>query len=213
MLTKSLRLCKIEIVKGYTFNTKYKLIPLNAEEKNNMKKSILAVAGVAAFAGVAMPFGFASAAEGDIVITYNLTVNVDPSCSFERGAGEGTYSLTLGPNSDPTAFEGETNFTIKCNNAKGYKVTAAFNGLEGNQVSPAVKENIPYTTSALTKGTAGWSAFKDSSSTAVSAGEIHTGSATTTGDTFKMTYKAATAANQAAGVYTGTAVYTFAQNS
>ena len=179
-----------------------------------MKKSIkIATLGVAALGFAAMPVLGASAAEGDITITDNLTVSVNPSCSFERGSGEGTYSLELSPNSDPTAFTGETNFTIKCNNAKGYKVTAAFNGLEGNQVSPAVKETIPYTTEALAKGTAGWSAFYNSGTTAVPAGQIHVGSVTTTGDTFKMTYKAATAANQAAGVYTGTAVYTFAQNA
>ena len=86
-----------------------------------MKKSILAVAGVAAFAGVAMPVAGAFAADTQD-FTDIITVTVDSACAIARGASEtGSYDFGSVANGVTDTVNGST-FKVTCNDKGGYYV-------------------------------------------------------------------------------------------
>ncbi len=172
-----------------------------------MKKVIIAGAASAALA--AMPIMGAFAATS-VVDTINVTVS--DSCTFNRTAGEGTYSTTLLPNATSENF-GSSTFTAACNfgeEGKKVEVTAAFGALTSGANS------IPYGSAAVEAGTAGWTASKGTLSAdavfiANNAKLIDVANATEN-QVATVWYSVATAANQAAGTYKGYATYTLAEN-
>ncbi len=113
-----------------------------------MKKSILAVAGVAAFAGVAMPVAGAFAADTDFTDT--ITVTVDSACAIARGASEaGSYDFGSVANGVTKTVNGST-FKVTCNDKGGYYVY-----LEGDGTGTTKTDMIGKNTSTtIATGTA-----------------------------------------------------------
>ncbi len=178
-----------------------------------MKKAVIAGAASAVLAAMPIVGAFAATSVYD---TINVTVTDE--CTFNRTAGEGTYSTTMLSGALNENF-GSSTFTATCNfedptqpGATGadIQVTASFVSLMSGS------NEIPYSASALTAGTAGWNAAKgDRMADAVvmtnndnlidATGVFANQSAT-------VWYSVATANNQAAGTYTGYATYTLAEN-
>ena len=114
-----------------------------------MKKSILAVAGVAAFAGVAMPVAGAFAADTQ-GFTDVITVTVDSACAIARGTGEaGSYDFGSVANGVTDTVDGST-FKVTCNDKGGYYVY-----LEGDGTGTTKTDMIGKNTSTtIATGTA-----------------------------------------------------------
>ena len=154
-----------------------------------MKKSILAVAGLAALAGVVVPFAGASAASTGGPFTDTIDVTINNSCTFARGTafskgadgkittatGEGHVAGDssigswatdlLSANIDAGSLHsnyGSSNFVVACNNEDGWTVTAAATALTGKTTTT---ENIPLGTPAV--DTAAWNYTSSTSDTAV----------------------------------------------
>lgn len=180
-----------------------------------MKKTIIAGAGVAAFAMAALPFTgvFASQAEDPAEVIDTLTVNVNGTCTFSRTNGTGEYTETMAANAFNGTF-GSSTFTSGCNNGTGYTVTADFKDLEHETHDGTAIEYSGETPSA---GSGTWTAYK---STATAGNITNHGTAFETnsadpagGSSFTVVYKVATHAVQAQGSYSGTATYTLAQKA
>lgn len=137
---------------------------------------------------------------------------------------DGTWSTdTLSAtrsNSTVTTALGGSQYNVVCNNVAGYKVTVAVSKLSYT-VSGTEKANIPANTnysasasgwSPLTGCTVGSSSpytFSCSSATKVANGAtVSTASSATAGTSFIMGYGVGISSTQAAGTYSGTAVYT-----
>jgi len=184
-----------------------------------MKKSILAVAGLAAVAGVAAaPVAgvFATAS-----VTDTLSVTISSACTlgygtsahtngttgtWGTGASINTLSRTL-TNSDADTAIGTTNMTVSCNDNGGYEVTLDASALTGGTTS----KTIPYITTAAApaSGTSSWGVSTGSTPTWIlDEGVVTSKTGAVSGDTFSVTYGAATSATQEADTYTGTAAYT-----
>ena len=171
-----------------------------------MKKTF--IAGSATIILAATPvFGVFATNPSDVVDT--LTITVAEVCELTRTSGGGSYTATM------TASDYEEQFgtsTIKalCNSGSGYDVTGVFNALSGS-----VSGSIPYQASAPVAGTNGYTAVKGAYSstdylTSGTTGNLIStnGPDTASGTSAQVSYKVATAANIAAGTYTGSAVYT-----
>ena len=215
---------------GGVFNTKYKLILLKAEEKNNMKKSIIAGAGVEALGFAALPFAGVFAATSSS-FTDTLTVGVAGGCTLENSnqSAAGDYSVsdrsftnniaagTVGYlNADTTGAASTTSgtVTISCNTqdeSKTWKVSLDVTDLAAGSNS--------ITGGAQTSGaTSGWAIKSNATGTTTANpfGSAYTAAADTetflsaTANntvTFNPSYQVYVGPNQAPGTYTGTAVY------
>lgn len=178
-----------------------------------MKKAIIAGAASAVLAAMPIVGAFAASSVYD-----TITVTVTDQCTFNRTAGEGNYGVTMLANAINEGF-GSSTFTAACNfadqaqpGAEGsdIQVTATFTSL----VSGA--NEIAYSDSALTAGTAGWNASKGgrlvdatimaNNSDLINVSDVFASQSAT------VWYSVATASDQAAGAYTGTATYTLAEN-
>lgn len=206
-----------------------------------MKKSILAVAGLAAVAGVVAPMGAAFADDFRGPLTDTIDVSITDSCVFARGAtphvnGDGTTARgTWG--SDATADllsgtlaageydadYGSSNFNVICNHKAGWKVTAAATALTGKTTTT---ENIPLSTPAAdTKGWNYTSSSSDSDATTAFVAEYfkaHTAASNevvaqstvttpTAGRNFTVKYAVAVDHQLSAQTYEGTIAYTLAE--
>ena len=172
-----------------------------------MKKAIIAGAASAVLAAMPVIGAFAATS---VVDTINVTVSDE--CTFNRTAGEGTYSTTLLSNAVSENF-GSSTFTASCNfgvDGKDIAVTAAFGSLTSGANS------IPYGTAAVAAGTAGWTASLGTLSADATLiennGNIINATDATEDQVATVWYSVATAANQAAGTYKGYATYTLAEN-
>ncbi len=209
MLTKLLCLCKIKSIKGCIPNKNKKInFAFQRRRNKNMKKSVLVVAGVAAFAGLAMPLATFAATDP---IKDDIQVTVDPSCSFERTSA-GTFTDTVALNNTTTFGTNSSTYKVICNDPDGYQVTSAFVGL----TAEGTTDTIAYDSSSeVAAGTGTWVAIKaGTTATKLAQGAKLLESSTVTtaaGETATVSYKASTKDNQATGVYKGSATYTFAQ--
>lgn len=195
-----------------------------------MKKTLIA-AGASAVALAAMPIVGAFAT--DITkVTDTLTVTINPICTFNAQQGVDSqnaafatngYSKTMTANEYEDEF-GVTTLTVTCNNAKGYTVSSTMNNLVGPAKATSGNETITYSTDDL--NAAGSGAYSAGFSKVINGAAAVTGQVpqsgtlmTSTvmtpagGDTATITYKVSTTNNQAAGTYTGTAVYTLTANN
>lgn len=194
-----------------------------------MKKALIAGAASVALAAMPVVGVFAT----DITkVTDTLTVTIDPICSFNAQQGVDSqnaayatngYSATMTANDFDDSF-GETTLTVTCNNAKGYTVSSTMNNLVGPAKASSGNETITYSTDDLTA--AGEGKYSAGYSKTINGGQATTGQVPATGtlmtssvmtpaggDTAVITYKVSTTNNQAAGSYTGTAVYTLTANN
>ena len=183
-----------------------------------MKKALIAGAASAVLAAMPVVGVFAD----DITtMTDTLTVTIEASCTFD--AASHTYSDTLTANQYVESF-GKTTMNVACNNAKGYTVTSAMNDLVGPANAASGNEKIEYSATAVSAAGAGkYSAAATNTingatgaAAQVSAsGTLMTSSVMTPagGDQSVIVYSVSTTNNQAAGTYTGTAVYTLATNN
>jgi hypothetical protein len=173
-----------------------------------MKKSILAVAGVAAFAGVAMPVAGAFA-DG---ISDSISVTVGSNCSFTRSNSTGTYNVTMNVD-DLKENVGSSTYKVVCNNPSGYTVSATFEGLAGKNLTE--NDTIDYSAETPSAGSQTWTATVGNSNIAALTGFLMSSSEATTaeGKTATVTYKVSTGEAQKQGTYTGTATYTFAEKT
>lgn len=198
-----------------------------------MKKTLIATAGVAAFAAAVVPAAvFADSTGGPFTDTIDVTI--DNACTFSRGAtphadGDGTpangawgtdtsadkLSGNLAAGGIDSNF-GSSNFNVVCNNHNGWKVTAAAIALTGLTTT---SENIPLGTPAA--DTAAWNYTSSSTDSAITgtgtfstASQIVAQSAVTTptaGRNFSVSYAVSVDHELSAQTYEGKIVYTFAQ--
>ena len=179
-----------------------------------MKKTLIAGAGVAAFAMAALPFTgvFATQAEDPAEITDTLTVNVNGTCTFTRSNGTGAYTQTMAANALNSSF-GTSTFTSGCNNGTGYAVTADFTDLEHETGDGTA---IEYDDQTPVAGSGSWVAYSSTDSTNIgnNGTAFETNAADPAGgSSFTVVYKVATHPVQAQGSYEGTATYTLAQKA
>ncbi|MBQ3280294.1 hypothetical protein IJG92_01395 [Candidatus Saccharibacteria bacterium] len=201
-----------------------------------MKKSIIA-AGAASVALAAMPIVGAMAAD----FTDTIRVTIAPACTLTRNSttphvdgdvvassatARGTWGTaaagtadTLSGSMAPGEIDndyGASNFNVVCNNAGGWKVTAAANPLTGLTTNT---ESIPV--GAIASDTAAWqytSSSNDSNitntGTFTTASNIVAQSAVTTptaGRDFKVQYGVSVDHLLSAQTYEGTIEYTLTQ--
>lgn len=173
-----------------------------------MKKAL--IAGVASVALAAMPIvGVVATDDGDKVDT--ITVSFAEFCTFN--ATSHTYNATMAANG-LNENVGTTSMTVTCNKNNGYYVGASFEDLSGNGST-----KVEYDNATPTAGSGTWTAYRSAGSvngTAVAAANLVNGGrvienqhqAPAAGDTATIVYKVGLLNNQAAGTYTGHAVYT-----
>ena len=192
-----------------------------------MKKSIIA-AGAASVALAAMPIVGAFAVGNNGTLTDVININIADTCAFTRQTTahpSGTWTTdtadttkdiltaqTLTLNTE--ASLGGSAFTVVCNDPDGYQVTATKPSLDKPASGTDSAASMTYNDS--TTGIAGTWRFESNGAGATlgngSGGNIALTEATTTaGSNFTVTYYAYPGASQAAGTYSGTVVYTFAQ--
>ena len=187
-----------------------------------MKKTLIAGASVAALAMAAVPFAGVFA-DDDTSSTDTIQVTVSPSCTFNQGGDNATYSAT-GTNASGVVQPKNSNtnvhtFTVFCNNNAGYKVSATATALNQN---PAISANFAYMASltGLTT-TGGWHAEIGTEDTGLTAAQLPNGGAATDiitkaaasdadGEDFTATYTAYIGTATPAGTYSGTIGYTLA---
>ncbi len=195
-----------------------------------MKKSILAVAGLAAVAGVAGPVAGVFAAD-NTAQTDTIAVTVDPVCTFKATTGIahtagsdsiGTWSgdtlsgkMTNGSTKDNF---GSTAFIVVCNDHDGWEVKATTNTLAGATSGESIEWNATH--SATVSGVSwtvsqaadhGLTIPSGKQGAASSASVAKLASATElAGKTFTVTYGVGVDEDQAADTYTGSIVYALA---
>lgn len=165
------------------------------------KKLIIGVASLAlATAPVVSAFAATTASD-----TVQVTVSI--ACDITGG---GTKTGTASTSS-VISITGST-FHGNCNAPKGYTIALSSATDLTNSSSSTYK--IPYTSSAPTAGTAGWTVYNGSNiMTTAGANPIASTSASDRGtgtDATAPTYKVAITNTQAAGTYSGTATFTIA---
>ena len=222
----------------YTFNTKYKLILLKAEEKNNMKKSIIAGAGVAALGFAALPFAGVFAASDQLVDT--LDVNVQGGCTMEDSTHTtpGDFSnnsrsfskdMTAGTvgylNADEdgnvnTGQDAATSMKITCNEPAGSVKTWTVSASVTNSGNLKNGESNIVPGTDTNGNTSMWAVKANAANantstydnyagiTGGTAATFLTGSATSTTSTFIPSYQVYVAPTATQGHYTGTVTYT-----
>ena len=174
-----------------------------------MKKSLIAVAGIAALGLAVVPFAGVFAAD---ITSMKDTINVTiaDACTFDVASHSYTKAMTA--NTADTI--GATTMKVTCNNYTGYDVNGVYASLNGNGTN-----KITFGEAAPAAGTSTWAAQAivtlDGGSPAAAAylgnnGTVmsNTKQTVAAGDTAAIAYKAATSNNIAAGTYTGTATYT-----
>ena len=206
----------------YTFNTKYKLILLKAEEKNNMKKSIIAGAGVAALGFAALPFAGVFAATGSTEFTDNLSVTVNNGCTLENGGNtDGTYvdrsfskNISVGTVGilEGAGATDSAAITIKCNTTSGTVTVTSSGSTTLNSGTDTIAAGN------ATSGSASNWAIKSNAENAATdpyvnykgheAGTFLTATASKSGTTFNPSYQVYVAQGQPQGTYTGSVTYT-----
>ena len=195
-----------------------------------MKKAL--IAGAASVALAAMPVVGVFAVD-NTAITDNFSLTIAPTCALSRAAtntdatlsgvtaGESVTAAATYTKSDAVANQkytmGTSTLKVICNNQTGYKLTGTFSPLTNSlKASDGSDITIPYSAAAVEVGTAGWTAYTSSNYyTSAASGNILSSNTVSaaTGDTKAVTYDVATASNQAAGTYTGTASYNLAANA
>ncbi len=188
-----------------------------------MKKSMIA-AGAASLALAAMPVLGVLADTTEV--TDKLTLTVTPSCTYDSitpaAAGTATgnsYSASTTANAlvSFTAAGSPatpTSLTVKCNDPDGYSITPTFTGLDLDGTPGA--QSLAYGSNA-TAGSQTWTAYYSKNGGAATAFTASGSGAAvladpnpSLNDTWAFSYKAGTGVNQAAGTYTGQAVYNLA---
>ena len=200
-----------------------------------MKKSILAVAGVAAFAGVAMPVAGAFAAD-TTGLTDIMTVTVDSACAIARGNSEtDTYDFGSVANGVTDTVNGST-FKVTCNDNGGYYVylEGAGTGTTNTDMIGKATDKTIATGTATSGDVSNW-AIKGAAVGEVYKPTIASGYAnyaaipaaptsgleksnkfasytkvtdTSTGSSFTTSYQVYISATQAADIYTGKVKFT-----
>ena len=179
--------------------------------ETKMKK--LMVAGVAsvALAIVPMMTSFATTSEA---VKDSLDVTIYDTCAFEKTASAGTtgevineYSTSIMPGAYSLGFGGST-FTVTCNTPDVYTVTAVFSDL----VQDGVDEAIAYSTLNPDGSRSIWTTTIGEPGEAprnVTSGDtILSATQADGGSTATVHYSVGAASGQAAGAYSGSAVYT-----
>ena len=180
-----------------------------------MKKSLIATAGVAAFAVAAVPMAAFAATPVEVVDNLQLTIN--ESCTFSTGGTGLNLTDTINAGATTTWSDASHAFIVKCN-SNNYAVTAVAtdltkSGAVGAHGTIGYVGNATYNTTA-TAATADdgvWSAFltggDDEAAISKTSSTIKSGTSTTT-DNFSVAYKAYAGQSQEQGTYTGTVTYT-----
>ncbi len=188
-----------------------------------MKKSILAVAGVAAFAGVAMPVAGVFAADTLTPITDTVTLTIDSACSLSGTGATASADMANGAlKSDITG----TTYTIKCNDKGGWHLTAVGAGeaTDATEMKASNSTSTNIATGTATSGASSQWAFKVTGDQAVEGYKafsaipaIATDVASDTdssvgqkGTTIQTTYQIFVSDTQQADTYTGKVTYTLA---
>ena len=215
------------------FNTKYKLILLKAEEKNNMKKSIIAGAGVAALGFAALPFAgvFAQTSSS---FTDSLEVNVAGGCTltnsqdastpgtydhsdreFSTNIAVGNVGYLNGSSAGPSTSDGTV--AISCNTSDSSKlwtvavdVTDLTNGTQtitGGDATAGVATSSWAIQSNASLSTGSFTSDPFATYAAAVDGDFLKASADKTA-TFNPSYRVYIAPGQQPGKYEGSALYT-----
>ena len=187
-----------------------------------MKKSILAVAGLAAVAGVVGPVAGAFAADGNLSTTDTVKVTIDSACSLTATGNTNAYTVTM-TNSSLKSDIGSTTINIKCNDASGWNLTAVGAGEATDKTEmKAGDDGTNIVTGKATSGANSNWAFKVTGDKAMTAytsfAEIPSTAAKVAGDNSETnmtngtnlttTYQVWISATQEADTYTGKVTYT-----
>ena len=202
-----------------------------------MKKSILAVAGLAAVAGVVGPVAGAFAAtdgDGTMSTTDTVVVTIANACSLTASGNTNAFTANIA-NGAVSSNIGSTTISIVCNDTAGWKVMAkganasTTSGAGVTDMAPAKATSTPIATGAITASstsstTSVWG-MKLSDATDVITTNVSTyfstdyvaipnsdtkvaeGNSTATAS-FKTNYKVGISATQQADTYTGKVTYT-----
>ena len=199
-----------------------------------MKK--LAIAG-SAVALAAMPVVSTFAAvQSTVTDTVQLTVN--KTCQMEATSASATYNLGDAVAGSEYAATNGSAMTLTCNSVKGWTLKATATALSDSAQTPTTSQTIPFgayaTTGSVwsagiavtgadaanatiatgwnTTGEGAYSATTASSTTILSSVADTTGAKAVKEIVVTPSYKAYAQANQAAATYSGTMIYTFAEN-
>ena len=166
-------------------------------------KKVLGALSLAAVLGVA-GLGVAGAnAETTADVTYQASL----AQSIDISSDDPSVNLTL---TNGGEVQSDVNvLTYNSNSASGYTITASVTG-DTNLTSG--DDTIPYSTSAVTKGTSGWNLTGDSilNFNSGTTATVATDTSNANGATKNITFSAAASDAQAAGTYTKAVTYTIA---
>ena len=118
-----------------------------------MKKSLVAGASVAALAMAAVPFAGAFAAD----VTDTIEVTVASACSFTGGSAGVSYEASGNNGASVQPKNNNSNeheFTVFCNNSKGYTVSATAHSL----TQSGVTDTFAYAATLPSGTTGAWNA-------------------------------------------------------
>ena len=180
-----------------------------------MKKSLVAGASVAALAMAAVPFAGAFAAN----VTDTIEVTVASACSFTGGSAGVSYEASGNNGASVQPKNNNSNeheFTVFCNNSKGYTVSATAHSL----TQSGVTDTFAYAATLPSGTTGAWNAaISQAAGGSLTIEQLPSGGAATNiatlgaasavgGETFTAAYTAYIGTQTAAGTYSGTIEYT-----
>lgn len=166
-------------------------------------KKVLGALSLAAVLGVA-GLGVAGA---NAATTAQVTYKASLAQSIDITSHDATVELTLTNGGE--VKKGTNELTYSSNAANGYTITA---GVQGNTNLVSGSDTIPYSTTAVTKGTSGWNLTGDAILNFASGttATVATDTANANGTTKTITFSAAASNALAAGTYTKAVTYTIA---
>ena len=149
----------------------------------------------------------------NLTVSENCTLTRQVSATGDYVTTATTYSQSMNPGTTKNDF-GTSVLKVICNNKNGFSVTADFSNFSGTGSAISYSSAAPVTTA----GAATWTAVKGTSTSTTyitnnSAVLSGNGVTDASGTTQQVTYKVATATNQAKGAYSATATNTLTQNS
>jgi len=199
-----------------------------------MKKSILAVAGLAAVAGIAAPVAGVFAVDSSQTDTIEVTIGDNCAISYDgttphtagvvsdaQGAAATAWSSNkvsgTMTNSTVSSNFGKSSFTVTCNNTKGSQVTLTADSLStGGTSADTISLSTTAPSTDTIKAGSSWAIYSSAKSAHIDTAGVFwesTSAAGVSGATFVATYKVGLSATQEAGTYSADATYTLTAKS
>ena len=177
-----------------------------------MKKTLMLAAASVACAALPAVGVFAT----DVTtMTDTINITISQTCTFDAGSHSYTKSDAV---ANTLYTLGTTTMKVTCNKYNGYSVVGVMNSLSANSGSNTIacstttatagSGTYSATVTGRVNGTEQTAANKCGTSGSKAAIMSRTSNTASGGETSTIVYKVGTGANQAAGTYSGTVVYT-----